>query len=107
MNDDTRPVRRSDIIWRHEVRREQELLEAQERGEDISDRGTVILVAGGTMHQLNLLGGEIWRRCDGDTTVARIVSDLAGEYEVDPAEIDRDIREFIEDLHQRGWIGYE
>lgn len=106
MNSDKRPVRRKDIIWRHEARREQELLEAQNRGEDISDRGTVILVADGAMHQLNLLGGEIWRLCDGTVTVGDIVRDLAAEYDVDAAEIDRDVREFLTDLHSRGWIDY-
>ncbi|RME38531.1 MAG: pyrroloquinoline quinone biosynthesis peptide chaperone PqqD [Deltaproteobacteria bacterium] len=106
MNSESRPVRRGDIVWRHETRREQELLEAQERGEDISDMGTVILVADGAMHQLNLLGGEIWRRCDGTATVGEIVRALAGEYDVDAAELDADVREFLTDLQQRGWIDY-
>lgn len=78
-----------------------------ERGEDISDRGTVILVVDGTMHQLNLLGGEIWRRCDGERSVEAIVDELAAEYNVGRDELAADVEAFLADLNQRGWIHYE
>ncbi|PLX80953.1 MAG: pyrroloquinoline quinone biosynthesis peptide chaperone PqqD [Desulfuromonas sp.] len=99
-----KPKRNPDVIWRHEQRREQQLLEAAERGEDISEGGTVILVVNGTMHQLNLLGGEIWRRCDGETELAAIVQEIGAEYEVAAEELEQDVREFLVDLQQRGWV---
>ncbi len=101
------PQRRKDIVWRHEARREQELLAAMERGEDVAEQGTVILVVDGTMHQLNLLGGEIWRRCDGEHSVGAIVDALAAEYEVGRDELAADVGAFLADLERRGWIHYE
>lgn len=98
------PIRNPEIVWRHEQRREQQLLEASARGEDISDRGTVILIVGGTMHQLNLLGGEIWQRCDGSRNLDAIVGEIGAEYDVDAAELRQDVAEFLDDLQQRGWV---
>jgi len=98
------PKRKESIVWRHEKRREEQILAAAERGEEIADQGTVILVVDGTMHQLNLLGGEIWRRCDGEQSIEQIVADLAREYEVGTDELTRDVTEFVADLQQRGWL---
>ncbi|PNU19905.1 pyrroloquinoline quinone biosynthesis peptide chaperone PqqD [Geothermobacter hydrogeniphilus] len=99
-----RPQRNTAIVWRHEAGRERELLAAQQQGEDISEGGTVILVHQGTMHQLNLLGGEIWLRCDGERSLEQIINELAGEYEVDRGELEQDVRDFVADLEQRGWL---
>ncbi len=95
------------IIWRHEARREQELLAAQEQGEDIADGGTVILIHQGTMHQLNLLGGEIWQLCDGERSLEQIVDALVATYEVDRDELEQDVREFVADLSERGWLNHD
>jgi len=102
--DVNRPQRNSTIVWRHEARREKELLAAQEQGEDISEGGTVILIHQGTMHQLNLLGGEIWQRCDGERSLEQIVEELASEYAVEKAELEQDVRSFVDDLVERGWL---
>lgn len=99
-----RPKRNPQIIWRHEKRREQEILAALERGEEVGERGTVILLEGGTMHQLNLVGGTIWGLCDGQRTPAEIVTALAEEFDTDEATLTSDVREFLDDLHQRGWL---
>lgn len=97
-------MRNPAIVWRHEARREEELLKAQDLGEDISESGTVILVAEGTMHQLNLLGGEIWQRCDGTRNANDIVAELAAEYDVDSDEVNTDVGLFVDDLLKRGWL---
>ena len=52
-------LRNPDIVWRVERRREEEIVKALERGEDVAERGTVILIISGMMHQLNLVGGRI------------------------------------------------
>ena len=98
--------RNPNIVWRHEARREAELLAAQERGEEIGDKGTVILIDSGTMHQLNLLGGEIWQLCDGQYTLEQIVEQLASDYAVDRSVVEQDVRDFVADLQQRGWLNH-
>lgn len=96
--------RNPDIVWRVEKRREQEILEALERGEEIAERGTVILIISGMMHQLNLVGGRIWSLCDGSRDEAQLVDALAEEFAADRAEIAADVNAFVADLMTRGWL---
>lgn len=97
-------VRNPDIVWRVEKRREAEIVLALERGEDVAERGTVILIISGMMHQLNLVGGRIWSLCDGSRRRADIIHELACEFDVERAELAEDVETFIEDLRQRGWL---
>ncbi|MHB8709179.1 MAG: pyrroloquinoline quinone biosynthesis peptide chaperone PqqD [Desulfuromonadales bacterium] len=106
MNSDimTQPRRNPDIIWRIERRRQDEVLRALEAGEDAGERGTVLLIEKGTMHQLNLVGGMIWERCDGTRTPMQIADELAGEFAVEREELEDDVTEFVADLTRRGWL---
>jgi len=96
--------RNPDIVWRVEKRREAEVLAAMERGEDVAEHGTVILINAGMMHQLNYVGGRIWGLCDGSRDEAALVSLLAGEFDVDADELTVDVAEFINDLIAKGWL---
>lgn len=96
--------RNPEIVWRIEKRREADVLAAMERGEDVAEQGTVILIATGMMHQLNLVGGRIWALCDGSRSDAEIFALLAGEFNVDAAELAADLHEFINDLIKREWL---
>ena len=99
-----KPLRNPDIVWRVEKRRQAEVMQALERGEDVDDSGTVILLLSGMMHQLNLVGGLIWQQCDGEQTLSGIAADLAREFSVEPREVEADVAEFVADLAQRGWL---
>ncbi|AMV72404.1 hypothetical protein JCM30471_09210 [Desulfuromonas carbonis] len=98
------PKRNPALIWRHEKRREEEILAAMAKGEDVSERGTVILLEGGTMHQLNLVGGMIWSLCDGNRSREQIVEALATEFDAERNELEADVAIFLEDLQGRGWL---
>jgi len=97
-------IRNPDIVWRVEKRREEETVKALEQGEDVSERGTVILIISGMMHQLNLVGGRIWGLCDGSRSRRDIVDQLAAEFAAERAELEADVDAFIDDLRQRGWL---
>ena len=99
-------LRNPAIVWRLEKRREAEIVQALEAGEDVSDKGSVILIDAGTMHQLNLVGGRIWTLCDGERTVDDLIAELANEFEVDRAELADDVEAFVNDLMNRGWLAY-
>ena len=99
-----KPLRNPEIVWRVEKRRQDEALKALEAGEDIDDTGTVILLLSGMMHQLNLVGGMIWQRCDGQTTQADIAAEIAAEFDAPAAEIEQDVADFVTDLAERGWL---
>ena len=96
--------RNPEIVWRIEKRREADVLAAMERGEDVSEHGTVILIASWMMHQLNFVGGRIWALCDGSGSDEELFATLAGEFQVDPAELSADLTEFINDLIEREWL---
>src|SRR5512145_1342126 len=98
------PRRNPEIIWRIERRRQDEVLRALEAGEDAGERGTVLLIEKGTMHQLNLVGGMIWERCDGTRSRQQIAAELAGEFAVGREELEDDVSEFVADLAKRGWL---
>jgi len=96
--------RNTEIVWRVEKRREADVLAAMERDEDVSEHGTVILIASGMMHQLNYVGGRIWALCDGSRSDEELFALLAGEFNVDAAELAADLHEFINDLTNREWL---
>lgn len=101
------PKRREDIFWRVEKSRQQQALEGLEKGEDFSEMGTTTLIEGGQMHQLNLIGGLIWNLCDGNHSPEEIADELGREFEVQPRELLEDVKEFIENLHARGWLQHD
>lgn len=100
-------VRNPDIVWRIEKRRQQAVLEKLAAGEEIEDEGTVILLISGMMHQLNLLGGMIWNLCDGTRTFSQLVSEIKQEFDVEEEVVRADVREFVDDLIERKWLGYD
>ena len=97
-------ARNPQIVWRNEKRREEEILAALERGEDVGERGSVILIVGGTMHQLNLVGGYIWNLCDGSRSLDDVVESLASEFDVEREVLRHDVEAFVDDLLARGWL---
>ena len=99
--------RNPEIIWRVEKRREQQLLETLDAGGEADESGTVTLIQAGMMHQLNLLGGMIWKLCDGTRDLEAIVDALAAEFAVDRAELRADVAAFVDDLVARGWLRHE
>jgi len=102
-----KPLRNPEIVWRVEKRRQEEVLKSLEtdaNDDDVDDRGTVILLLSGMMHQLNLIGGLIWQQCDGQNSLAEIAGELAKEFAVEQAEVEADVAEFVADLAERGWL---
>jgi len=99
-----KPQRNPEIVWRVEKRRQAEVLKALESGADADDSGTVILIQSGMMHQLNLVGGMIWERCDGQRSIDEITDEMATEFAVERSELEADVSEFVADLTERGWL---
>ncbi|MEJ2232926.1 MAG: SynChlorMet cassette protein ScmD [Syntrophobacterales bacterium] len=56
---------------------------------------------------LNPIGVHIWKRLDGNHAVKDILKDLEESCEDLPDEAEGELQEFIEDLVQRGLVGYE
>ena len=47
---------------------------------------------------------DILKRCDGETTIAAIVADLARAYQAQPDEIAGDVMEMLRHLSEQGMV---
>lgn len=99
------PLQRNpEVVWRDEPDQKREIVEALERGEEVAERGWVLLVDGGQMVELNLLAGEIWYLLDGSRDVGAVAMALAERFDAPVAEIRADVEELVADFTQRGWL---
>ncbi|HYQ47515.1 MAG TPA: GeoRSP system PqqD family peptide chaperone [Thermodesulfovibrionales bacterium] len=99
-------VRNPDILWREEDESRAEAFAGLARGDDVAEVGTSVLFADGIMLSLNVLGTEIWKRCDGKT-VDDIVADLISQFDVEPAVLREDAMTFLDELKKKGFVRYE
>lgn len=65
----------------------------------------LLSVETGRYFSLDPVGGRVWSLCDGTRTVGDIVEVLAGEYEVSRVDLERDVRELLEDLKRERLVG--
>ncbi|BFN28342.1 pyrroloquinoline quinone biosynthesis peptide chaperone PqqD [Pseudomonas sp. SCT] len=73
------------------------------RWED-SQQAHVLLYPEGIV-KLNVTGGEILRRCDGKTSVAELIDQLALSYNASDVDAIRNgVLNFLEVSHGKGWI---
>jgi GeoRSP system PqqD family protein len=100
-----RIVRNPDVLWREEDDAMAEAAQLLEQGADAAEIGTAILFADGTMVTLNLLGTEIWKRCEGRTK-EEIVAELLDEFEVEVDILLNDVTAFLDELADKGYISY-
>lgn len=99
-----RPKRNPDVVWRLEKGTRELAWEKARKGEDYEDMGVLTLMAGGTIHQLNLVGAEIWTRINGINTVEKIAGEIAVLFDADPADIEADVGEFLSGVAEKGWV---
>ena len=99
-------IRNPEVLWREEDEPREEAYEGLAKGDDVSDVGTSVLFSDGVMISLNVLGTEIWKRCDG-RDVEGIVADLLQQFDVGPDMLRRDVLEFLDELVRKDFIRYE
>jgi GeoRSP system PqqD family protein len=100
-----RIVRNPDVLWRVEDDAAAEAARLLDEGGDAAEIGTAILFADGTMVTLNLLGTEIWKRCEG-RTAEEIVTELLEEFDVEPDLLRADVAAFLNELAEKRYISY-
>lgn len=95
-----------EVLWREEDASRAQAYAGLATGEDTGAIGTSVLFSDGVMLTLNVLGTEIWKRCDG-RSVDEIVADLLQEFDAAPDVIRSDALAFLAELEHRGFIRYE
>lgn len=99
-----RPRRNPEIVWRLEKGIHEIAWEKARKGEEYEDLGVLTLMANGAIHQLNLVGAEIWTRINSVNTVEKIAADIAPLFQADPGEMQADVMEFLKDIEEKGWV---
>ena len=68
--------------------------------------GSLLLfdTASETAVPLNESGAFIWEMCDGSHSVDQIVDNLAGRYDAERSQVDRDTRAFLDVLIGQGLV---
>ena len=99
-----RPKRNQEVVWRLEAGLREMAWDKAKRGEEYEDLGVLTLMHGGAIHQLNLVGAEIWTRVNGANSVDRIAAEVAGLFEWDPADAGEAVLEFLQGIEAKGWV---
>lgn len=99
-----RPKRNPAVVWRLEKGIHEMAWDKARKEEDFEDLGVVTLMHGGSIHQLNLVGAEIWTRLNGANSVEKISEEVASLFGWEPGETREAVREFLKGLEARGWL---
>lgn len=100
-----RIFRNPDVLWREEEEAVEEANALLENGGEAGEIGTAILFSDGTMVTLNILGTEIWKRCDG-MSEDEIVAELLQEFDVEESVLRADVAAFLHELEEKRYITY-
>jgi GeoRSP system PqqD family protein len=75
--------------------------------EEAENIGVITLIRSGIMTQLNPMGKIIWDNIKTIDNIEEIAKKISDEYEINYYECLNDIKNFIEDLKEKGFITYE
>ena len=99
-----RPKRNPEVVWRLEQGLYRMAWDKAGKEEDFEDLGVLTLMYRGSIHQLNLVGAEIWTRVNGANSLERISAEVASLFAWEPEETKEAVREFLAGLESKGWV---
>ncbi len=67
--------------------------------QEAEDTWVLLHMDQGTYFSVNHVGGRAWQLIDGERAVARIVDDIAAEYDAPRDVVERDLLALFEELH--------
>lgn len=67
----------------------------------IEDKGIVLNLEDGAYFEVNPVGLEIWKVCDGKTSLEKIAERIAKTFHADPERTCRDTFAFVSELRRR------
>jgi hypothetical protein len=75
---------------------------------ELEDEGQVVVYDAehNQLIVLNELGAAVWFLVDGRRTVAEITEEVGGAFQIDMAEVGRDVEGFLGALEARGLVAY-
>jgi len=98
------PKRNPDVVWRLEKGLHEMAWAKARNEEEYEDIGVLTLMVKGGIHQLNLVGAEIWTRVNGVSTVGKISSEVGKLFGWEDEETDEAVLEFLKGIAEQGWV---
>jgi GeoRSP system PqqD family protein len=102
-----RPKRNPEVVWRLEKGIHEMAWDKARKGEEYEDMGVLTLLIKESIHQLNLVGAEIWTRINGVNSVEKIAAEVATLFDWDSDEAEEAVLEFLKGIEERGWVTLE
>lgn len=98
------PKRNPDVVWRLEKGLHAMAWDKARKEEEYEDLGVLTLMVKGGIHQLNLVGAEIWTRINGISTVERIAGEVGELFGWEAGETEEAVLEFLRGIAEQGWV---
>lgn len=98
------PKRNPDVVWRLEKGIHEIAWDKARKDEEYEDLGVLTLMIKGGIHQLNLVGAEIWTRINGINSLEKISREIAKLFGWEHEETEEAVLQFLKGIEGRGWI---
>jgi hypothetical protein len=98
------PKRNPEVVWRLEQGLHGIAWEKARKEEEYEDLGVLTLMVNGQIHQLNLVGAEIWIRLNGISAVGKISAEVAALFAWDLEEAEEAVLAFLRGIEEKGWV---
>ncbi len=98
------PKRNLEVVWRVEKGMHEIAWEKVRKEEEYEDIAVLTLMVDGKIHQLNLVGAEIWTRLNGINALGKISAEVAALFSWDPEEAEEAVLEFLRGIEEQGWV---
>ena len=72
--------------------------------QEIEGRAVIVVPARRELHELDEVATFLWRELSQPRSVEDLVGALCGEFEVEPPAAEKDVREFLEVLAEKGLV---
>ena len=96
--------RNPEVVWRLEKGLHEIAWEKARKEEEYEDLGVLTLMVKAEIHQLNLVGAEIWTRMNGINTLRKISGEVAALFSWDLEEAEEAVLEFLRGIEEKGWV---
>ena len=98
------PKRNPEVVWRLEQGLHEIAWGKARKEEEYEDLGVLSLMFKGEIHQLNLVGAEIWTRLNGISALGKISAEVATLFAWDAEEAEEAVLEFLRGIEEKGWV---
>ena len=98
------PKRNPEVVWRLEKGLHEIAWEKARKEEEYEDLGVLTLMYKGEIHQLNLVGAEIWTRLNGISPLGKISVEVASLFAWEAKEAEEAVLAFLRGIEEKGWV---